>query len=212
MKNALRLLVASCGAALICSSANATSFSIQPSTVTASPGAVGDAVVVVLTNNGVSSITVGTFAFEVSATDPDITLVGADFSTGATPYIFAGQSADQTFSLPLLDSTTGQTLDASDSFFPFGSGVTLTSGESLALGEVLFDVSPTAATGPFTISFTGSPAVANGNNLSDPNGNNIPIDTFTSGTINITSTPEPSSLLLMFAATAALAAWKRRRA
>jgi len=76
---------------------------------------------------------------------------------------------------------------------------------------VLFNVSPTATTGPFTISFTGSPTVADGNNLSDPSGNNIPVDTLTSGTINITSTPEPSSLLMLLAGTAALAALARCR-
>jgi len=59
------------------------------------------------------------------------------------------------------------------------------------------------------VSFTGGAA---GNNLSDPAGNNIAIDTFTSGTITVTSTPEPSSFLLMLAGTAALGAWNRRRA
>ncbi|HTB15034.1 MAG TPA: PEP-CTERM sorting domain-containing protein [Bryobacteraceae bacterium] len=211
MKHALRLLVAGCGATLLCSPASATEFSIQPSIVVASPGAVGDAFDVVLTNNGASSITVGTFAFEVSVTDPDITFVGADFSTSAAPYIFAGQSVDETFSLPLLTSNTGQTLDASDSFFPFGSGATLTPGESLALGEVLFDVSPTAAPGSFAVSFTGTPSVADANNLSDPTGAPIGVDTFTPGSIDVVSSPEPSSIFLVLTGAAALALSIRRR-
>jgi hypothetical protein len=110
-----------------------------------------------------------------------------------------------------LNFTSGQTLDASDSYDVVGSGVTLTSGESLALGDVLFNVSPTAATGPFTVSFTGTPAVADANNLSDPSFNPINVDTFTSGTIDISSVPEPSSLFLMLGGAAALALAARRR-
>jgi hypothetical protein len=89
-----------------------------------------------------------------------------------------------------------------------GSGVTLTAGESLALGELFFNSSPTAAFGGVTVSFTGGAAA---NNLSDPAGNNVPITTLTSGTITITSAPEPSSFLLMLAGTAAIGAWNRRR-
>jgi hypothetical protein len=209
MKRILGILIASCAAAFTCSPAGATTFSIQPSAVSASPGSSGNAFDVVLTNNGPGSITVGIFAFEVSVTDADVNLTGADFSTGATAYIFAGHSFDQDNSLPLNLPSSGQTLDASDSYDISGSGVTLTSGESLALGEVLYSVSPTAVAGPVTVSFTGTPSVSDGNNLSDPSFNAINVDTFTSGTITIT-TPEPSSIFLTLAGMAALAALRRR--
>jgi hypothetical protein len=208
MKCALRILIASCAAVLACSPARATTtFSIEPSTVNANPGDVGDTFDVVLTNNGPDPITVAAFDFEVSVTDSDITLTGADFTPVADPYIFAGDSVDEDLSLP-LNLNSGLTLDANDSY-DLSGGVTLASGESLSLGEVLFSVSPSAAGGPFTVSFTGTPAVADGNNLSDASGAAINVDNFTGGTIDISSVPEPSSLLLMLGGMAALVGWRR---
>jgi hypothetical protein len=208
MNRTLGILIASCAAVLICSPARAsTSFSISPSTFDALPGDVGDAFDVVFTNLGPGSITVAGFAFEVSVTDTDITLTGADFSTSAYPYIFAGDSVDEDLSVPLNLPTSGQTLDANDTY-DLSGGITLTSDESLALGEVLFSVSPTAATGPFTVSFTGIPAPSDANNLSDPSGNAINVDSFIDGTIDITgsteSVPEPSSFFLVLAGIAAV--------
>jgi hypothetical protein len=185
----------------------ATILAIEPPTVSANPGEVGGVFDVVLTNSGPGSITVGSFNFEVSVAGTDITLTGADSSTVAPPYIFAGHSVDADISIP-LNFTSGQTLDANDTYDVPGSGVTLTAGESLALGELFFNASPTAAFGGITVSFTGGAAA---NNLSDPAGDIIAINTFSGGTINITSAPEPSSFLLMLAGTAAIAAWNRRR-
>jgi hypothetical protein len=54
------------------------------------------------------------------------------------------------------------------------SDITLTSGETLALSEVFFNVSPTPATGSFTVSFTGTADTPNG--PSDASGDNINID------------------------------------
>jgi len=110
----------------------------------------------------------------------------------------------------LNTSGPGQTLDGSD-VTNDGAGITLTSGQSLALGRVLFDISPTAATGPFTVSFTGTPAVTDANSLSDPAGAPVSVDSFTSGTITITSSsvPEPSSLLLVLGGMAALVVRRR---
>src|ERR1700722_849633 len=88
MKHTLGILIAS-AAVLFCSHAQASAVvSIQPATVSAAPGSVGDAFDVVLMNSGPGSISVAGFAFEVSVTDNDITLTGADFSTGAFSYIF----------------------------------------------------------------------------------------------------------------------------
>jgi hypothetical protein len=74
---------------------------------------------------------------------------------------------------------------------------------------VLFNVSPTAATGPFTVSFTGTPAVSDANNLSDPSFNPINVDALTHGTIDISSVPEPASLFLALGGLAALVARRR---
>jgi hypothetical protein len=197
-----------CAAGLVCPSTRATTIlSVDPATVLADEGAVGDTVDVILTNSGPGSISIQSFSFQVSVTDPDITFRGAGFSTGASPYIFAGDSFDVINGFTLNTDAAGQTMNGSDGTND-GAGVTLTAGESLALGELFFNASPAAAFGGSTVSFTGG---AIGNNLSDPAGNNIPIGTFSSGTINITGTPEPSSFLLMLTGTADLGARNRRR-
>jgi len=204
MKRSFGIFIASCAAVLVCSPARAgTIFSIQPSTVAATPGSVGNAFDVVLTNSGPGSITVAGFVFEVSVTDTDITLTGADFSPAAFPYIFAGHSFYESSSIP-LNYTSGQTLDAADVYDIFGSGVTVASGESLALGEVFFDVSSGAAIGAFLVTFTGTPAVGDANIWSDPLANLISVDSFADGTIE--TVPEPGSLFLMLVGLSALAA------
>jgi hypothetical protein len=203
------ILVTGCGLCLLCPTMQATvTSSIQPTSVYSNPGDVGDAFNVILTNSGLSSISIESFSFEVSVTDPDITLTSADFSTLAFPYIFAGDSFDVINGFALNTNGPGQTLDASD-VTNDGAGVTLSSGESLALGRVLFDVSPTAALDAFTVSFTGTPTVADGNNLSDPTGDSIVIDFFAIGTVYLV--PEPSSLLPTLAGVFALAGIRRWR-
>jgi hypothetical protein len=202
MKRSLASFVAICAAGLLGPAARATTtYSIDPVNTSASPGDVGDAFDVVFTNNGPATITVAAFAFEVTVADTDITLTGADFSTVAFPYIFAGDSFSQingfTLDFDGLD-TTNQTLMASD-VTNDDAVVTLISGQSLALGEVLFNVANPAATGPFTVSFTCSNPIADCNNLAtivDGDVIGINVDNYSSGTITIGSVPEPSSLLL----------------
>jgi len=203
MKHLLGLLAAPCLACLLCapvraSAIESTSYSIAPVTVAASAGDVGDAFDVLLTNNGSFDISVAAFAFEVTVADTDVTLTGADFSTTAAPYIFAGDSFDQFNSFTLdtpggIDSTA-QTLEASDLTNDL-AGILLAPGQSLALGEVLFNVANGATPGPFGLSFTGSSSVADSNSLSDPSANAIPVDNFYGGTIMIGSVPEPGTAL-----------------
>jgi hypothetical protein len=152
---------------------------------------------------------VQSFSFEVSVTDSDITLTGAGFSTGAFTYIFAGNSFDEANSFTLNTLEPGLAMDGSDGTNN-GLGVTLTSGQSLALGEVLFDISPTAATGLFSVSFAGGAA---SNNMSDATGTLIPVNNFSGGTIDI-QVPEPGTpagTVLGFGAILLGAIRKRRR-
>jgi hypothetical protein len=202
----MKLTFALLSAVLICAPAHAgVMLSIQPSPVVANPGDTGDVFDVVLTNTTGGSIAVAGFSFEVSVTDPDITLTSADFSPTLYAYIFAGDSLDQDAAQP-LNTTSGQTLDGSDIYDIPGSAVTLTNNTSLALGEVFFSVSPTAALGPFAVSFNSDPAATS---LTDASGNSVGIDTFTNGTINIV--PEPSALPLTLAALAAFITLASRR-
>ena len=215
MRRRLGVLFAGCAAALICTPAHASAtfatFSIQPVTQNAAQGGTG-AFDVVVTDNGPGSLSIAGFAFEISA-GAGVTFTSADFNTGVTyPYIFLGDSFDQNDTPPDPLFSQLAPLKAGDGTFD-GAGITLISGQSFGLGDVLFSVSPTAALGPVTISFIGTPAVADGNNLSDAGGNSIPVSTFSSGTINITaaSVPEPSSILLTLAGAGALAGWARRK-
>jgi hypothetical protein len=166
--------------------------------VFASPGSAGT-IEVDVQNTGGSSIVIGGFNFEISG-DSDIDFTGAGFSTSA-PYIFAGDSFDQAFSLP-LNTSTGSSLSASD-ISNSGDGDTLGAGQTAGLGLVTFTVSPTAALGPVTISFFTDPSDTN---LSDQNGDDIPIDSFVSGTIDVI--PEPSGAAMLLAALMALGAWR----
>jgi PEP-CTERM motif len=174
--------------------------SVEP--VTAAPGTTGGTFDVLLTDSGSAGVSVAGFSFEIQSSNPAITFTGAFTSTATATYIFNGNSLFG----PEIDTQTTPSLIAQD-LAASGSTI-LNSGDVVGLGQVFFNVSPTATPGPVTVSFTGGLA---GNDLSDPAGANIPINTFTSGTINITSTPEPSSLLMLLAGTAALAAWNRWR-
>jgi hypothetical protein len=214
MKYTFRFVIAICTAALACSAARAeVVYAVQP-TLSAAPGDIGQSFDVILTNTGPSDISISGFVFEVTVSDPDITLTGADFSTGARPYIFAGDSFDEDNSFPLSFTgidTTAQTLQAGDLTNDI-SNVTLTSGESLALGDVLFDVADDATPGQFTVLFTGSTGVTLLNNLSDDAGNAIPVDTFSGATGTIASpTPEPGTALLSGGALGVLGLLRRRR-
>jgi hypothetical protein len=214
MRHALGILITTFAVSLLCAPARADLIlSIAPFSISATPGDVGDQFDVVLTNSGPSSISVGQFNFEVSVANANITLTGADFSTVAFTYIFAGHSVDQDIPLT-LNFTSGQTLDANDIYDTALSGVTFAPGESLSLGRVEFDVSPAAPPAPIAVSFTGTPSVADSNNLSD-GVNLIPITTFSDGVINVSggsgSVPEPSSFLLMLTGSAAIAGLLRRR-
>lgn len=175
MRHFVFAFIAICGVGLICPMAHATTtYSIDPATVSAQPGDVGDSFDVIFTNNGPGDLSVAAFAFEVTVADPDITLTGADFSTNAGPYIFAGDSFDEINSETLSYVTTvgrlPQTVDGSD-VTNDATGVTVGAGESADLGRVLFDVADPAQAGQFALTFTGVVSIpANANDLSDPNG------------------------------------------
>jgi hypothetical protein len=157
--------------------------------VFASPGSSGT-IEVDVTNTSGASIVVAGFTFEISG-DSDIDFTGAGFSTSA-PYIFAGDSFDQANSLP-LNSTTGSSLSASD-ISNSGNGDTLVAGQTAGLALVTFNVAPTAALGPVTISFSSDPT---NTNLSDQNGNTIIIDGFVNGTIDVIPEPSGAAMLLV---------------
>jgi hypothetical protein len=156
--------------------------------VSASAGTSGNTLEVFLQNTG-AAVDIAAFSFEISvSTGSGVSFTGADINTVLNTYIFAGNSAQG----PMIATATGTTLDASDN--AASGSTTLGTGSTLALGRVFFDVAVSAPTGPVTVSFTGFPATS----LTAPDLSNIPIDTFNSGTITVTSgvvVPEPSALV-----------------
>jgi hypothetical protein len=177
---------------------------IEIGSIFAGQGSSGNTIEVDVRNTGGSSIVIAGFNFEINA-DSGIDFTGADFSTSAL-YVFAGDSWDQANSQP-LNTSTGSSLSAGDIFNIIGNGVTLDGGQTMGLALVTFDVSPMAALGPVTVSFSTDPADTI---LSDPGGDPIPIDSFESGTIDVTA-PEPSTAAMLLAALMGLGAWRLMR-
>ena len=199
MKRAIGFSVALCAVGVLCGSAHASvTYSIDPSIIPAQPGDVGDSFDVFLTNSGPGTLSVAAFTFEVSVTEPTITLTGASVSTGANPYIFAGDSFDEIngFTLDYVNTAgpSPQRLDASDLSNDL-AGMQIAPGASIDLGKVFFDVANPAQAGNFAVSFTGVVSnVANANNLSTPEGDGIAVDSFSSGTIQVVPLPRAAVL------------------
>jgi hypothetical protein len=183
--------------------ASGVGVTLEINSVFVSPGSAGT-LEVDIQNTGGASIVIGGFNFEIGA-DSDIDFTAADFSTSA-PYIFAGDSFDQAISVLLNTSLPGSSLSAGD-ISNSGDGDTLGAGQTAGLALLTFNVSPTAALGPVTVSFFTDPSDTN---LSDQNGNDIPIDSFVSGTIDVV--PEPSGAAMLLAALMGLGAWRLVRA
>jgi hypothetical protein len=175
--------------------------------VQAGVGTTGNPLEVTLENTG-AAVTVAAFNFTITTADTDITFTGADFST-TDPYIFVGDSFDVINGFPLNTLSPGQTMDGNDLRKTIGAGTTIGSGATLGLGRVLFVVSPTAAPGPAAVTLLTDSAHAS---LTDPNGNNIPIDTFSNGQILVGAVPEPATAFLLAAALAGVFVVKRRAA
>jgi hypothetical protein len=162
---------------------------VSVQSVTANAGSTGNTLEVDLQNTG-TPVDIASFAFEISVTSSSgVTFTGADITTSLNTYIFNGNSAQgPEIGLP----PAGPVLDASDN--ATSGGTTLMTGSTFALGRVFFDVASSAQTGPVIVSLTPFPSTS----LTDPNLNDVPIDTLNSGTISIlasTSVPEPSGLI-----------------
>lgn len=189
-----KLLILILAAVILAPAASASVvFSIAPISTQVHPGDVNDAFQVLLMNNSGADISVAGFSFGVTTTSTDITFESADTST-TDQYIFAGDSLDVINLIPLSFSSPGQYLVGSD-LTNDGAGITVPNGNTVGLGRVLFDVSPTAALAPFTINFSNNP----GDNSLSGSGLNAIAFSYSSGgqTVTITpSTPEPATLLL----------------
>ena len=210
MQSNIQLLSILVGAALFgCLPAQASaSYSMQMVTTTVNQGDMGDALEVMVTNSGPSSFTVGGFFFEITVADSDVSFTDGNTSTVLDTYIFAG---DSFFGPDLTPGfTPAQTIDVGDLSFS-GAGAVVAPGATFSLGEVLFNISPTAASGPVTVSFSGGTSA---NSLADLSGNAISIGSFTGTGFTIlgtSSVPEPSTWLPLLAGIGAIVSFARLR-
>ncbi len=168
----------------------------------------GNTVEVNLTNTGPGAVVIGGFSLEVTTADPFITFTGATMAT-ATPYIFAGNSGDVADSFPLAFSSPGQTIDAGDFYATFGSGTSLSAGQSAGLALLSFDVAPGDPNTTVLFDVTAYPSTS----LSDADGNDITIDSVASGKITLTTAavPEPTTFLLLLPLAVLTMLVRRRR-
>jgi hypothetical protein len=187
--------------------AAAASITLSATSVSAAPGSSMDSFEVDLTNLGSTALTIGGFSFDLSVASTDIVLTDVTSATEAG-YIFSGKSL---FGPDLSGPNSSQTITASDvAATPF-TGTTISPGQEVGLGHVLFNVTSGATPGVFAVTLASFPATT----LSDVSGNNISIDVLSAGQITITgpttATPEPSSLLITLAFGALLVLTKRIR-
>jgi hypothetical protein len=178
---------------------------ITVESVTVRAGSSGNALDVTVTSTGPDTVTVGSFAFELTVTTSDITFTSATTGTTTVTYIFSGNSLFG----PTISTSSGQTLDASDTFATIGSGTTLGPGGTLStagLGHVFFDVSAGAPSGPIAVTLTPFPTTS----LSDPSFNDIPITHLVNGQITVSPVPEPATFWPTALGLSA-AAWLSRR-
>lgn len=198
MKRNFAFLFAVCAAAVTIAPAHAATITLVPSNAVAFPGDTGGTFEVDLTNDGEAGISVLSFSFELSVTDPDLSLTGASFATSSR-YIFTNDSFDQESDPPApLNYDSGATLDASDITADF-TGITIAAGQTVGLGLIGFDVAPGAAPGTFAVSFTGGTGADGANDIVDSSFATID-STFNDGTVSInavTSAPEPATFWLL---------------
>jgi hypothetical protein len=201
------LVLAAFSTLLASGPARGGSLIVSVESVTATAGSTAAALDITLMNTGTSAVTVGGFSFEVSVATTHVTFTEANISTTVAPYIFQGASLFG----PVISTSTGSSLTASDTFLTISSGATVGADSEVGLGHLLFNVSANALSGPVTVSLAPFPATS----LTDASGGNIMIDSLNNGTITVQSSviPEPATLVSALTGIPAIAwyVWLSRR-
>ena len=134
------------------------------------PGSSNNSLDVSLTNTGNSDVAIGGFSFDIVANNSNVTFSDVTVNTLSVGYIFAGNSALGPDLTPTgQPGNYGQEISGGDTFAQQNGGITLHSGETLGLGNVMFALSMTNGSTPVGITFTAFPA----SGLNDPGGNDI---------------------------------------
>lgn len=146
-------------------------------------GSTGNTIDISLTNTGPASLVIGGFSLQVSVSGTAVTFNSVSDAT-ASPYIFAGHSA---FGPDIATNVSGQMASASDLFDVPLSGTTVDAGTTFGLADIIFSVAPQTPPGTYPVTIGVFPS----SSISDPGGNNISINSLTTGQITITGVPEP---------------------
>jgi hypothetical protein len=181
------------------------------SAANAAAGSTGNSLEVLLTNTGGTAVEISAFTFELSSSTGAILYTEANTGLVAAPYLFDGISAFG----PVISTTTGTTLDASDLCNAFTGGTTVGPGQVVGLGHVLFDVVGAASGSSLEITLAGFPWTSLSGSDATGLAVDLPITPPTPVRISLTrSIPEPGSSTLALAGLAVLglAAWRRRPA
>ena len=162
----------------------------------ANPGSLSNSLDVTLTNTGTSSADdalIAGFSFEITAASTDVTFNGVSTSTSSVPYIFAGNSLYGP-DINLGIGAGGQSISAGDNYAPTNADITLAHGQTIGLGFVSFELSPTTPLNPIHVSFTAHPTTG----VNDSTGFQYAFVLPGNAQIDVTSAvPEPSTLVTL---------------
>lgn len=174
---------------------------------------------VLLDNNGVSSVYVAGFSFQLDLPTPSgVQYQGVSTATVSAPYVFAGVGGETflgagnfDFSNDAFPNTSFSASDidwlssAADPVNPGLPAIEVAGGTTFGLGLVTYSFLPGGPGGLVPVNFVGA-----GTSLSNANGDPI---TFTAegGNIELQAVPEPSTFAIGLLAAGAIALAARRR-
>ena len=162
----------------------------------AHPGSSSNSLDVTLTNTGTTSADdalIAGFSFEITAASTDVTFTGVSTSTNSVPYIFAGNSLYGP-DINLGIGAGGQSIGAGDNYAIANADITLAHGQTIGLGFVNFELSPTTPLNPIDVTFTAYPTTG----VNDSAGFEYAFNLPDNAQIHVTSTvPEPSTLITL---------------
>ena len=177
---------------------------ISAGTAIALPGGQG-ALEIDLTNTGPAAVTITGFTFTVQADNDDVSFSQVTQAGTTAPYIFAGNSLDTALwpafglsgpnDITLFSSSSPPMISANDTAMD-SVGTTLAMNQTVALGLILFSVSPTASEGTsIAVSFLtdlGSSNLAGPVDQSTGFAAAFPPDSYQSGSISVVPAPRRS--------------------
>jgi PEP-CTERM motif len=169
----------------------------NPSSVNVTPGGTGSIELDLV--NGGPAFDLGGFNIDIDVSpSAGVTFTGGSASTSDT-YILSGNSSGPIVTNPDGPNTIELNDLANNGDQPVAPG-------TWGLAVFTFSVAPGTPVGPVTV--TIDPATS----FVDPSGSPISVDITTTGTINVSSVPEPSALAMAgLAAMAGLGVWARGR-